>query len=570
MMVKSDTSGDQDVFPPGFRFHPTDEELVLYYLKRKICCKRHLLDVIAETDVYKWDPEELPGLSKLKTGDRQWFFFSPRDRKYPNGARSNRGTKHGYWKATGKDRVISCGARSVGLKKTLVFHKGRAPKGERTDWVMHEYTMDEEELKRCQAAKEYYVLYKVYKKSGPGPKNGEQYGAPFREEDWADDEVREPSPIVKGILQKPVNEITPINSNNLVDFQDLSSFDYLEELNKIFNEPLPDQPPVLALEYNQDQLAVEETHSSLVDNSLREVSLAAPQPFFQQPIAENSFDFTQSSAFQFQIAEAPEVSSAPVANVPNSRVIDESFLEDFLELDDLGPDPTAENPGELVNDTDKFSIDDFDCLHELELFQDAPLFLCDAGHIESRQTSQPYMNSFTNGVIDPISSSCMNNLENTTSYMLQQQFNNINGISYQMSADGQSCSVVTEAHTNQGFVPPSTSGVLHQNPNYGFVNQNESSKQDNGGTDSWFSSALWSFVETIPTTPASASESALVNKAFERMSSFGRVRMNAGNLNVYAGNAMATSRSSGKSRTGLVFLSLVGVMCAVLWMMIGT
>lgn len=35
---------------------------------------------------------------------------------------------------------------------------------------------------------DYYALYKVYKKSGPGPKNGEQYGAPFREEDWADDE----------------------------------------------------------------------------------------------------------------------------------------------------------------------------------------------------------------------------------------------------------------------------------------------------------------------------------------------------------------------------------------------
>ncbi|KZV53715.1 hypothetical protein F511_28239 [Dorcoceras hygrometricum] len=71
-------------FPPGFRFQPTDEELVLFYLKRKICKKRYGLDVIAETDVYKWDPEELPGLSKLKTGDRQWFFFSPRDRKYPN------------------------------------------------------------------------------------------------------------------------------------------------------------------------------------------------------------------------------------------------------------------------------------------------------------------------------------------------------------------------------------------------------------------------------------------------------------------------------------------------------
>lgn len=65
-MVSSEDSqigGFADVqdWPPGFRFHPTDEELVLYYLKRKICRKKLRLNVIAETDVYKWDPEELPG-----------------------------------------------------------------------------------------------------------------------------------------------------------------------------------------------------------------------------------------------------------------------------------------------------------------------------------------------------------------------------------------------------------------------------------------------------------------------------------------------------------------------------
>ncbi|KAL5546659.1 hypothetical protein UlMin_006346 [Ulmus minor] len=140
-MVSSDAVagglGDKQVWPPGFRFHPTDEELVLYYLKRKICRKRLKLNIVTETDVYKWDPEELPGLSILKTGDRQWFFFSPRERKYPNGARSGRGTRHGYWKATGKDRTITCNSRSVGLKKTLVYYKGCAPNGERTDWVMH-------------------------------------------------------------------------------------------------------------------------------------------------------------------------------------------------------------------------------------------------------------------------------------------------------------------------------------------------------------------------------------------------------------------------------------------------
>ncbi|CAA7407466.1 unnamed protein product [Spirodela intermedia] len=176
-------------WPPGFRFHPTDEELVLYYLKRRICRRRIQMDMIGEVDVYKCEPWELPEKSILKTGDKQWYFFSPRDRKYPNGWRSNRATKTGYWKTTGKDRPISHSSRLVGMKKTLVFYHGRAPKGERTNWVMHEYTMDEQELSNVRKAQDSFAVYKVYEKSGPGPRNGEQYGAPFREEEWVDEEA---------------------------------------------------------------------------------------------------------------------------------------------------------------------------------------------------------------------------------------------------------------------------------------------------------------------------------------------------------------------------------------------
>lgn len=47
--------------PPGFRFHPTDEELVDYYLRKKVASRKIDLDVIKDVDLYKIEPWDLQG-----------------------------------------------------------------------------------------------------------------------------------------------------------------------------------------------------------------------------------------------------------------------------------------------------------------------------------------------------------------------------------------------------------------------------------------------------------------------------------------------------------------------------
>lgn len=63
----SSTSSQQQQpnLPPGFRFHPTDEELVVHYLKKKVDSVPLPVSIIADVDLYKFDPWELPGMSPI-------------------------------------------------------------------------------------------------------------------------------------------------------------------------------------------------------------------------------------------------------------------------------------------------------------------------------------------------------------------------------------------------------------------------------------------------------------------------------------------------------------------------
>ncbi|KAG5225807.1 NAC transcription factor [Salix suchowensis] len=130
--------GQEDKYPPGYRFKPKDQELILYYLLNKIKNRPLPSNGIHEVTLYRYNPETLTE-NYEPYGEKEWYFLTPRDRKYPKGDRPNRAAGDGYWKATGADKDVIYARQVIGSKKTLVFYRGKSPGGVKTNWIMREY-----------------------------------------------------------------------------------------------------------------------------------------------------------------------------------------------------------------------------------------------------------------------------------------------------------------------------------------------------------------------------------------------------------------------------------------------
>ncbi|XP_038879890.1 NAC domain-containing protein 83-like [Benincasa hispida] len=139
--------------PPGFRFEPTEEELVFEYLKCKVFSSALPASIIPDINgVWNLDPWDIPaGGGGVGGGDREEekYLFSKKaaaedEQEYVDNNNNNMGivgwSRSGYWKARGWEKEIlssDIGVRLVGMKKTLDFYSNT----KKTGWVMHQYRL---------------------------------------------------------------------------------------------------------------------------------------------------------------------------------------------------------------------------------------------------------------------------------------------------------------------------------------------------------------------------------------------------------------------------------------------
>uniref|UniRef100_A0A0E0LXC7 NAC domain-containing protein n=1 Tax=Oryza punctata TaxID=4537 RepID=A0A0E0LXC7_ORYPU len=162
------------VLPPGFRFHPTDEELVVQYLRRKAFGLPLPAAVIPDLhNLFKLDPWDIPGASS----DGENYFFAVRPAASGGGRcrRQQVTASGGCWKpAGGRDKPVVASSRCggshlVGVKKGMVFvpRQGKAPAAAAGScWVMHEYSLALPMHKKgCLAEAEEWVVCRIFQRS---------------------------------------------------------------------------------------------------------------------------------------------------------------------------------------------------------------------------------------------------------------------------------------------------------------------------------------------------------------------------------------------------------------------
>lgn len=125
----------------------TDEVVCKSLMQFKSGCPLPL-NVLSDVDPYQCMPSNLP--------ENMWYLCSG----------TKKDAEHGFWMSTGEACEIYSTPVFTGLRKTLQFYEGQAPNGQKTNWMMQEYTTTEKYSNKLDSRALCRVFYADNKSGG--------------------------------------------------------------------------------------------------------------------------------------------------------------------------------------------------------------------------------------------------------------------------------------------------------------------------------------------------------------------------------------------------------------------
>ncbi|GLT72458.1 hypothetical protein SLA2020_443920 [Shorea laevis] len=98
--------------PPGYRFKPTDEELIDHYLMNKASCRAFQGQAFQDIDASELYSKPPKSLVTFPNGEREWYFFIREDENFP-----------------------------FATKRYLTYFSGSLSEAKKTHWTMEEYRL---------------------------------------------------------------------------------------------------------------------------------------------------------------------------------------------------------------------------------------------------------------------------------------------------------------------------------------------------------------------------------------------------------------------------------------------
>ncbi|XP_057794977.1 putative NAC domain-containing protein 94 [Salvia miltiorrhiza] len=135
------SGGGNSVYAPGFKFRPTDEELIVHYLQLEfIKASLPQTRIIKHADIYDYEPHQLSGLVEEDHGDGKMYFYTMIKKIGKSKTDRSIKSKKGNWKPTQAPKEIkgSISGTIIGYKTSFKYYEDK----KKTQWLMQEYKLN--------------------------------------------------------------------------------------------------------------------------------------------------------------------------------------------------------------------------------------------------------------------------------------------------------------------------------------------------------------------------------------------------------------------------------------------